>query len=524
VSTETIQLYDATLRDGMQGEGMSLSAEEKLRVAHAIDQLGVPLIEAGFPESNPKERELFDLLASEHFENAEIAAFGMTRRRDIAAADDPALVLLADSIVPVCTIVGKTWRLHLEKLVKVEPSENLRMIGESVGFLRAAGKRVIYDAEHYFDAWRADPAYAIACLEAAAEGGAETIVLCDTNGSSLPSQVAAATSAAVAALGGRVCVGIHCHNDAECGVANTLAAVEVGARQVQGTINGIGERTGNANLISIIANLQLKLGFDCVPEAQLARLTQTAHFVDELLNVPSDPSQPYVGRRAFAHKGGMHVAGVSAETRLYEHVEPGVVGNERELVVSELAGRASMQEKLEDLGLELDGPAVAQVLEQVKQLEHEGYQFEAADGSLELLLRRASGDYEPLFELESWRVVVESDASGEATTEATIRIRLAGRSYERSASGNGPVNALDAALRAAIVEVHPHLREIELVNYKVRILDAAKGTGAVTRVLIDASDGTEVWGTIGVSENVIVASWQALVDSLECGMLPSHVK
>jgi 2-isopropylmalate synthase len=523
VSTETIQLYDATLRDGMQGEGMSLSAEEKLRVAHALDQLGVPLIEAGFPESNPKERELFELLAAERFENAEIAAFGMTRRRGLAAGEDPALVLLAESIAPVCTIVGKTWRLHLEKLVKVDPAENLRMIAESVAYLRSAGKRVIYDAEHFFDGWRADAPYAIACLEAAAQAGAETVVLCDTNGSSLPSQVAQATRAVVGALGA-VRIGIHCHNDAECGVANTLAAVEVGARHVQGTVNGIGERTGNANLISIIANLQLKLGFDCLSAEQLARLTETAHFVDELLNVASDRAQPYVGRNAFAHKGGMHVAGVSAESRLYEHVDPAVVGNERELVVSELAGRASMQEKVADLGLELDGETVTRVLARVKQLEHEGYQFEAADGSLELLLRRESGDYEPLFDLDSWRVVVESDASGGATTQATIKIRVGGTTYERSATGNGPVNALDGALRSAIVEVYPHLSEIELVNYKVRILDAAKGTGAITRVLIDASDGTQVWGTIGVSENVIVASWQALVDSLECGMLPSHVK
>ena len=327
----------------------------------------------------------------------------------------------------------------------------------------------------------------------------------------------------MAALGDRR-LGIHCHNDAECGVANTLAAVEVGARHVQGTINGIGERTGNANLISIIANLQLKMGFECLSDEQLARLRETAHFVDELLNVTSNPRQAYVGRHAFAHKGGMHVAGISAETRLYEHLDPALVGNERTLVVSELAGRASMVEKAAELGLDLDGTAVAHVLERVKRLEHEGYQFEAADGSLELLLRREAGDYEPLFELESWRVVVESDAGGAASTQATIKITVGGKRLERSASGNGPVNALDGALRSAIVEVHPHLRDIELVNYKVRILDAVKGTGAVTRVLIDASDGNEVWGTIGVSENVIVASWQALVDSLECGMLPSHVK
>jgi 2-isopropylmalate synthase len=508
----------------MQGEGMSLSAEEKLRVAHALDELGVALIEAGFPASNPKERELFELLASEQFKNAEIAAFGMTRRRDAKASEDPALALLAESVAPVCTIVGKTWTLHLEKLVKVDRAENLRMIAESVEFLRGEGKRVIYDAEHFFDGWRAEPEYAIACVTAAAGAGAETVTLCDTNGSSLPSQVAAATTAVIEALGSDVRVGIHCHNDAECGVANSIAAVEVGARQVQGTINGCGERTGNANLISIIANLQLKLGYECLRDDQLARLTQTAHFVDELLNFTPDPNQPYVGRNAFAHKGGMHVAGVTADATTFEHIDPALVGNERALLVSELAGRASMLEKAATIGLELDEDAAARVLDKVKILEHEGYQFEAADGSLELLLRRETGDYEQLFELESWSVVVEMEGTGEVSTQATIRILIDGKRYERTATGNGPVNALDGALRAAIVEVHPHLREIELVNYKVRIVDEAKGTDAVTRVLIDASDGNAVWGTIGVSENLIAASWEALVDSLECGMLPSHAK
>ncbi len=520
---DKIQLYDATLRDGMQGEGMSLSAEEKLRVAHALDELGVELIEAGFPASNPKERELFELLASERFAGAEIAAFGMTRRRDVSADNDPALALLAESVAPVCTIVGKTWTLHLEKLVKVDRAENLRMIVESIEFLLSQGKRVIYDAEHFFDGWRAEPAYAIACVTAAAEAGAETVTLCDTNGSSLPSQVAAATSAVLGAIGEHVRVGIHCHNDAECGVANSIAAVEVGARQVQGTVNGYGERTGNANLMSIIANLQLKLGYRCLEDAQLARLTQTAHFVDELLNFTPDPNQPYVGRNAFAHKGGMHVAGVSADATTFEHIDPALVGNERALLVSELAGRASMLEKAAALGLALDDAAASRVLERVKTLEHEGYQFEAANGSLELLLRRETGDYEPLFQLEGWRVVVEMGGDGKVSTEATIRIVIAGTQYERTATGNGPVNALDGALRSAISEVHPHLSEIELVNYKVRIVDEAKGTDAVTRVLIDASDGEEVWGTIGVSENLIAASWEALVDSLECGMLPSHV-
>jgi 2-isopropylmalate synthase len=514
-----IQLYDATLRDGMQGEGMSLSAEEKLRVAHRLDELGIDLIEAGFLSSNPKDAELFALLANERFVHAEVAAFGMTRRRDVDAAEDPALIELAECVAPVCTLVGKTWTLHLEKLVKVDREENLRMIASSIAFLRGTGKRVIYDAEHYFDGYRAEPEYALRCIRAAAEAGAETVTLCDTNGSSLPSQIAAAVGAAVSELGSAVRVGIHCHNDAECGVANTLAAVEVGARQVQGTINGCGERTGNANLVSIIANLQLKLGFPCLTDEQLARLTETAHFVDEMLNITPDPNQPYVGRNAFAHKGGMHVAGVSADAATFEHVAPALVGNRRDLLVSELAGRASVSEKAAALGIELDEATTRKVLERIKELEHRGYQFEAADGSLELLLRRETGGYTPLFRLESWRVIVEQLAGGEAQTEATIKIWIGGERRVHTAEGNGPVNALDAALRAAIGEVHPHLADIELVNFKVRILDEDKGTGAVTRVLLDASDGAEVWGSIGVSENIVAASWEALVDSLERGML-----
>jgi 2-isopropylmalate synthase len=519
--TERIELYDATLRDGMQGEGMSLSADERLRVAHKLDELGVDLIEAGFPASNPKERELFGRLAQETFDHAQIAAFGMTRRRDTSADADPALRILAESFAPVCTLVGKTWTLHLEKLVKVDREENLRMIAESIAFLVDQGKRVIYDAEHFFDGWRAEPDYALRCLRAAAEAGAETVVLCDTNGSSLPHEVEAATRAVLEQLGGPVQVGIHCHNDAECGVANTIAAVRAGATQVQGTVNGCGERTGNANLVSIIANLQLKLGRPCVTDEQLARLTETAHFVDELLNFMPDPNQPYVGRNAFAHKGGMHVAGVRADAATFEHVDPALVGNARELLVSELSGKVTIQEKAQDLGLKLEGDSAARVLERVKALEHEGYQFEAADASFDLLLRKETGEYQPLFRLESWRVVVEQRADGKVETEATIKIWTPppdGERYVRTAEGNGPVNALDQALRDAIGEIHPHLKDIDLVNFKVRILDESKGTGAVTRVLIDASDGHDVWGSIGVSENLIAASWDALVDSLEYGM------
>ena len=517
-----IELYDATLRDGMQGEGMSLTAAEKVRVAHALDALGIHLIEAGFPASNPKELELFGLLEGETFEHAQIAAFGMTRRRDSVAADDPDLQLLAACFAAVCTIVGKTWPLHLEKVTRVTRDENLAMIGDTVAFLVAAGKRVIYDAEHFFDAWRDDGQYALACLRAAADAGAERVVLCDTNGSSLPGEVAAATKEVVGALG--IPVGIHCHNDLECGVANTLAAVDAGASQVQGTMNGIGERTGNANLVSIIAALQVKMGQEVVGPERLRRLTETAHFVDELLNLNPSPRQPWVGRSAFAHKGGLHVAGVRADATTFEHSDPALVGNRRELVISELAGRHTVAEKAAAAGLDMDPEVAARVVERVKELEHAGYQFEAADGSFELLLRRESGEYEPLFTLESWRVIVEQRADGLVETEATIKIWVDGERYVRTAEGNGPVNALDTALRTAIQETHPHLNNIELVNYKVRILDEAHGTDAVTRVFIDASDGTDVWGSTGVHANVIAASWQALVDSLAYAEQPRHVR
>ena len=515
-----VQLYDTTLRDGMQGEGMSLSAEERLRVAHALDALGVHLIEAGFPSSNPKEDALYKLLARERFENAEIVAFGMTRRRETRAEDDPALRLLADSFAPVCTLVGKTWRLHLEKVTRVEPDENLRMIAESIAFLSAQGKRVIYDAEHFFDGYRDDPDYALRCLRAAAEAGAENLTLCDTNGSSLPREVGEATEAVTAALG--VPLGIHTHDDAGVGVANSLAAVQAGAALVQGTMNGYGERCGNANLVTVLPALELKLGLRCVEPGQLARLTETAHLIDEICNVAPNPDQPYVGRNAFAHKGGMHVAGVVRDARTFEHVAPAAVGNDRALLVSELSGKGTVQAHAEQSGLALGDEAAARVVDRVKALESTGYQFEAADGSFDLLIRRETGDYAPLFRLESFRVIVEKRESGRVETEATIKIWVNGERHVRTAEGDGPVNALDCALRAAIVETYPHLRDLELVNFKVRILDEAKGTGAVTRVLLDMSDGVETWGAIGVSENIIEASWEALVDSLEAGMLPGR--
>ena len=513
-----IQLYDATLRDGMGGGGMSLTAEEKVRVVHALDALGVHLIEAGFPASNPKEQELFGLLADVQLNVSELVAFGMTRRRDIAADADEGLRVLADLFVPACTLVGKASVLHVEKVLRASREENLEMIGDSVAFLVGEGKRVLLDAEHFFDGFALDPGYSLDCLRAAAEAGAERLVLCDTNGGSLPTQIRTALAVVTEALPA-VALGIHTHDDSGCAVANTLTAVEAGATQVQGTINGIGERTGNANLVTIIADLQLKMGCELLSADQLGRLTDTAHLIDELLNRSPNPAQPYVGKHAFAHKAGMHAAGVRADSQTFEHIDPAVVGNRRDLLISELSGKATIVERARQAGIAADGELAERILERVKELEHSGFQFEAADGSFELLVRREADEhYEPLFKLESWRVIVEKHSAGHATTEATIKIWVGGERYVRTAEGNGPVHALDRALRDAIGEIHPHLRDIELVNFKVRILDETKGTGAVTRVLIDASDGQEVWGSIGVSENLIAASWDALVDSLEYGM------
>src|SRR3954451_18986428 len=515
---EQVKLYDTTLRDGMQGPGMSLSAREKVRVVRALDALGVQMIEAGFPSSNPKEAELFELLSGVELEQATICAFGMTRRRDLEAAEDPALATLVSSFAPVVTLVGKTWALHLEKVTKASGQENLAMIADSVAFCRERGKRVLYDAEHFFDGYRDDPGYALECLRAAVAAGAENVTLCDTNGSSLPQQVAEATRAVAADLGEGVEIGIHTHNDAECGVANSLAAVTEGARLVQGTVNGYGERCGNANLVSVLPALQLKMGFACVSGEQLASLTETAHFIAALCNVAPEHAQPYVGRSAFAHKGGMHVAGVNADVRTFEHVDPSLVGNERDVLPSELSGKATVLTQAGQAGLELDEESAAWAVDALKDREHRGYHYEAAEASFELLLRREAGDYEPLFRLESFRVITEKREDGKVQTEATIKIWAQGERLVRTAEGNGPVNALDRALRDAIADMNPRLRDIDLVNYKVRIIDEHKGTGAVTRVLIDASDGDETWGTIGVSENIIEASWEALVDSLETAL------
>ena len=517
---QRVQLYDTTLRDGMQQEGMSVSVDERARIALKLDELGIGFIEGGFPASNPKEIAFFRRMRDERLQNAELVAFGMTRRKGVTAEADDGLRVLVEVFTPTVAIVGKTWGLHLTKVIRVSRDDNLRMIDESVRFLAGQGKRVVYDAEHFFDAWRDDPAYALHCVTTAAEAGAAVICLCDTNGASLPPFVADVVREVTAALP-EVVVGVHIHNDSECAVADSLIAVEAGARHVQGTINGYGERCGNANLVSILPALQLKMGYPVVSDEQLARLTETSHFVADVVNAAIWAHAPYVGRSAFAHKGGLHVAAVEKAPETFEHIDPEKVGNEQRIVVSELSGRGAVVRKAQELGLQLEGDdtRVASVLKRLKSREHDGYHYEAADASFDLLLREELAPHEPLFRLESFRLIVEKREDGRAVVEATIKVHVDGERIISTAEGNGPVNALDTALRQAIVSKYPHLADIELVNYKVRILDETKGTGAVTRVLLDASDGEESWGSIGVSENIIEASWEALVDSIEFGML-----
>lgn len=516
--SERVEIYDTTLRDGMQREGLSLAVGEQLAVALRLAEFGVDYLEAGFPASNPKYGELFRLLEHEDLGDTRLAAFGMTRRRDTAAADDPAMRGLAECAAPVITIVGKTWDLHIERVTRVSREENLRMIEESAAFLLAQGKEVVYDAEHFFDAYDAHPDYAVECLRAAQAGGSSWLTLCDTNGATLPGRVAAVVASVRDALPDAR-IGIHTHNDAECAVANSLAAVDAGARLVQGTINGYGERCGNANLISIIPSLALKMGHEVLDDERLTELTALSHFVAETANLQPDAWAPYVGRNAFGHKGGMHVAAMNVEPRSYEHVDPARVGNERRVLVSELSGRGTITSKARELGITIDDPdQVSAILARLKDLEHAGFHFEVADGSFELLLERQIGVDRPLFRLETFRVITEKRADGQVETEATVKLHHEGERLVATAEGVGPIDALDAALRGALGPRIPELAEIGLVNFKVRILDETKGAGAVVRVLLESGDGHESWGTIGVSGNVIEASWEALVDSLEHGV------
>ena len=511
-----IKIYDTTLRDGTQGEGISFSMEDKVRLATRLDALGIHYIEGGWPGSNPKDLRFFRRMQDVRFKHAKLAAFSMTRRAGGKAEADANMQALVDAGAPVATIVGKSWDFHVTEALGTTREENLAMIEDTIAWLRPKMDEVMFDAEHFFDGFRANRDYALATLRAAERAGAHWLVLCDTNGGTLPAQLVEILREVTKAV--KTPLGIHVHNDAECAVANSLAAVAEGVGQVQGTMNGFGERCGNANLVSIIPSLILKLRLDCIPENNLRELRDVSRFVSELANRKPWDAQPYVGDSAFAHKGGMHVSAVLKHPNTYEHIDPAAVGNHRRVLISELAGKSNVLWKAREYGIDLDQetPETRRILDRLKQLEDEGFQFEGAEASFELLMERALGRHKPYFELDAYRVIVEeAGADGESVAEATVRVRVKGMLEHTAASGNGPVNALDHALRKALEEFYPNLREMRLLDYKVRILDESKGTAAKTRVLVTSGDDRETWGTVGVADNIIEASWRALVDSVE---------
>jgi 2-isopropylmalate synthase len=525
---DAIDIFDTTLRDGAQFEGISLSVEDKLRIAEQLDWLGVKWIEGGYPQANPKDEEFFRRAVTElPLSTATLVAFGTTRRPRGKVDDDPTLRALIEAGTSTVCIVGKSWDFHVVEALGTDLDEGVAMVGDSVRFLKDQGLRVFFDAEHCFDGYKGSPEFNLRVLEAAAGAGADCLVMCDTNGGSLPHEVERIVGEVHRYFGADVQIGIHTQNDSGCAVANSVAAVLGGATQLQGTVNGYGERTGNANLMTCIPNLEVKMGVRCLPEGRLERLTAVSRHVAELVNLPPHEADPYVGRSAFAHKGGLHTSALDkAGSATYEHVEPSLVGNSTRVLVSDLGGRAGMGMKAREFGISLDAVAAAALTKELKRLEADGFVFEAADASLELLMRRAAGWEQPWFRMEAYRVASyhrEGAAwPGEGIdlgNEATIKVWVGDSRLIAIGEGNGPVNALDAALRAALTPHHPRLRSIHLVDYRVRVLDTATGTGAVTRVLIDSTDGERAWSTIGVSENVIEASWQALVDSLVYGLL-----
>ena len=514
-----VEIYDTTLRDGSQGEGINFSVADKLRIAEKLDAFGVHYIEGGWPGSNPKDIEFFAQAKKKKFKNAKLAAFGSTRKKNVPVEQDDQVRLLIEAETPVVTIYGKTSMLHVKEVLRCTPDENLAMIGDTVRFLKDHGKFVIYDAEHCFDGYKLDPEYAIATWQAAEKAGADFVVLCDTNGGCLPAEVAAITKTAVGKLNCKV--GIHTHDDIGLGVANALAALEVGAVHVQGTINGYGERTGNCNLTSVIPCVALKLKKTSVPAKSLPKLKELSQFVDEIANLRHNPRQPWVGSAAFAHKGGAHVNAVQKLTSSYEHIDPALVGNERNILVSDLSGRSNIVVKAQQLGLKVtnDTPELRQILDTIKQREHEGYEFEAAEASMALLIRGIlKRDTELKFTVEKYHVSMRRDKK-ESICEATVKVRVGQTVHHEVAEGDGPVNALDSALRAALAKSFPKLKKVSLTDYKVRILDGVAGTAAKTRVLIQSTDGQREWGTVVVSENIIEASLQALVDSMEYALL-----
>ena len=519
---ESVDIFDTILRDGSQQEGLSLTVDDKLRVAEQLDHLGVTYIEGGWPGANPKDIEFFARARRElKLSTATLVAFGSTRRAGVRAEDDAVLANLIDAGAPVACIVAKTWDRHVGEALRTSLDEAVAMVADSVRYLVAHDLRVFLDAEHFFDGYRNHPDFALSVLAAAEEEGAEALVLCDTNGGSLPDYVGQAVAAVRERSSAQL--GIHCHNDAGCAVANSLVAVQAGVTQVQGCINGYGERAGNTDLSAAIPNLSLKLNIRTIPPDRLERLTPVSHHISELVNIAPNPQQAYVGHSVFAHKGGLHASAVARSADLYEHVAPSLVGNGTRVVVSEMAGRSTLAMKAAELGLELDGEVLGRVLDELKRLEHEGYHFEVADGSLELLLRRATGWTPDFFSVESFRIITDhGEGAFGVTTEATVKVRVGGERIVATAEGNGPVNALDGALRGAIGPRFPALAHIHLTDYRVRVLDTGKGTGAVTRVLVDTTDGGVVWTTIGVSENIIEASWQALYDSVVFGLLHAN--
>jgi 2-isopropylmalate synthase len=517
-SGPVVEVYDTTLRDGTQMEGMSLSCGDKLRIAEHLDSLGVGFIEGGWPGSNPKDVEFFERAKDIAWKHVAIAAFGSTCRAQLRAEDDPQLQTLLAAKTPVCTIFGKTWNMHVTEVLRTTLDENLRMVEESVAFLNGNDRRVIYDAEHFFDGYKADSGYALETLRAAERGGAETLALCDTNGGSMPWEIEKIVKEVREALP-KTRIGIHAHNDGECGVANSVTAIRAGARHVQGTINGYGERCGNANLCAIIPDLELKLGLACVPTGGLAKLYDLSHFVAEIANLSPNEHAAYVGRSAFAHKGGVHVSAIRRHPESYEHVNPTLVGNESRVVVSELSGRGNVLSKAEELGLEVSSAHGGRVLEEIKNLEAKGFAYEAAEASVALLMARHQDDYEAPFEVLDFQAGVGRRRGGGMFAEATVKVRIGDEVVHTAGEGNGPVSALDSALRKALRPFFPEVAEMHLSDYKVRILDGRSGTGATTRVLIDSQSSRDSWSTVGASSNIIEASLQALVDSIEYGLM-----
>ncbi|MFH1354739.1 MAG: citramalate synthase [Candidatus Omnitrophota bacterium] len=519
-----VKLYDTTLRDGAQGEGISYSVTDKVRIAKELDLLGVHYIEGGWPGSNPKDMEFYLKMAKMHLQTSQLVAFGSTRKANTKAAQDPNLKALLKSKAKIVTIFGKTWDLHIRDVLKTSLEENLEMIRDSVSFLVSNGLIVFYDAEHFFDAYKANQDYSLKCLLCAEEAGAKAVILCDTNGGSITSQISKVIREIRPEI--KVWLGIHCHNDADLAVANSLAAVEARADMVHGTINGYGERCGNADLIPIIANLKLKLGVDCIPDEKLQELTKVSHFISEVSNMKQRTDQPYTGSSAFAHKGGVHINAVMKNPQTYEHIEPDLVGNRRRILVSELAGKTGMLIRAKGLELDLSkgDPKTKKILKLVQKLEHQGYHFEAAEGSFELLMKKALKKYKKFFELEGFKLVVEKQSDKRITSEVTIKIKVKGIKEHTAAEGDGPINALDNALRKALKDFYPTLSKMHLSDFKVRVLDEKAGTAAKVRVLIQSQDETDTWSTIGVHENIIEASWQALVDSVEYKLLKDKLQ